>query len=282
MNTNNYVYHYFYKITNNLNNHFYYGVHNTNDLEDGYMGSGKRLQIAYEKYGIENFTKEILKFFDTALEAFEYEEEVVNESLVNDDECYNLKIGGKGGWLKTYNHSLYVDKDGNKYWLEISDPLIKEKELKSYCSDFVTTKDSAGKIFYVSIYDKRYISGELKHIWKGRKHSKETKEKISQSLKNINYNQGKNNLRYGTCWIYNDKESISIQKDDLEKYLSNGWKKGRRIYNIKKMCWINDGENNLKIDIVNLSEYLDKGWNKGRLMKKYGSRKNKCSSLLIG
>ena len=66
-------YHYFYKITNNLNGHFYYGVHNTNDLNDGYMGSGTRLHYAYKKYGIENFTKEILKFFDTSKEAFEYE-----------------------------------------------------------------------------------------------------------------------------------------------------------------------------------------------------------------
>ena len=57
-------YNYFYKITNNLNGHYYYGVHCTNDLDDGYMGSGKRLHWAYEKYGIENFTKEILKFFE--------------------------------------------------------------------------------------------------------------------------------------------------------------------------------------------------------------------------
>ena len=75
-------YNYFYKITNNLNNHFYYGIHSTNDLEDGYMGSGTRLNYAYKKYGIENFTKEILKFFDTREECAEYEAEMVTEELI--------------------------------------------------------------------------------------------------------------------------------------------------------------------------------------------------------
>ena len=70
-------YHYFYKITNLINNHFYYGVHNTDNLDDDYMGSGKRLHIAYQKYGIKNFKKEILKYFNTAKQAFEYEAEII-------------------------------------------------------------------------------------------------------------------------------------------------------------------------------------------------------------
>ena len=53
-------YHYFYKITNLLNEHFYYGIHSTDNLDDGYMGSGKRLHYAYKKYGMQNFKKEIM------------------------------------------------------------------------------------------------------------------------------------------------------------------------------------------------------------------------------
>jgi hypothetical protein len=87
-------YYYFYKITNMINNHYYYGIHSTNNLNDGYMGSGKRLHVAYEKYGIENFSKEILCFFDSWEELCDYERQIVNQELVDDDECYNLILGG--------------------------------------------------------------------------------------------------------------------------------------------------------------------------------------------
>ena len=45
-------YYYFYKITNLINDHYYYGIHSTNDLDDNYMGSGTRLWKAYEKVWI--------------------------------------------------------------------------------------------------------------------------------------------------------------------------------------------------------------------------------------
>lgn len=67
-----YKYNYFYKITNNLNGHYYYGIHSTDDLDDGYMGSGTILHQAYNSDGIENFSKEIIKFFDTREECSLY------------------------------------------------------------------------------------------------------------------------------------------------------------------------------------------------------------------
>ena len=66
------MYHYFYKIINKLNNHYYYGIHSTDNLNDGYMGSGRNLRRAINKYGIENFEKEIIKFFDTREECAKY------------------------------------------------------------------------------------------------------------------------------------------------------------------------------------------------------------------
>ena len=53
------MYHYLYKITNKINNKIYIGIHSTDNLEDGYMGSGKAILRAINKYGKDKFTKDL-------------------------------------------------------------------------------------------------------------------------------------------------------------------------------------------------------------------------------
>lgn len=89
--------HFVYKVINKVNGKFYIGKHSTNNLNDGYLGSGVALANAIKKYGKENFERIILKFFPTAEEAFKYEAELVTQELITKGNCYNEKPGGSGG-----------------------------------------------------------------------------------------------------------------------------------------------------------------------------------------
>lgn len=91
------MHHFIYQTTNTLDNKIYVGVHSTDDLNDGYLGSGLHLNRAIAKHGRIHFTRTILEQFDTAEAAYQRERELVNEEFVADPNTYNLSIGGKGG-----------------------------------------------------------------------------------------------------------------------------------------------------------------------------------------
>ena len=66
------------------------------------MGSGKALKNAIKKYGIDNFSKEILHVFKTEEEMNAKEKELV----VISEQSYNLCEGGKGGFSYINNNGL--------------------------------------------------------------------------------------------------------------------------------------------------------------------------------
>ena len=88
-------YYYTYKITNNFDDCYYYGCHATNKLTDNYMGSGSRLNRAYNKHGVDNFEIEWLERFDSHEEMLEAESKLVTIDQVKDKKCYNLVTGGR-------------------------------------------------------------------------------------------------------------------------------------------------------------------------------------------
>lgn len=90
-------FHYIYKITR-ADGKYYIGMHSTDDLEDGYFGSGQLLWKSIKKHGKEKHTKEILEFLPSRSALKERERELVSEDIVNDTYCMNLSIGGGGSW----------------------------------------------------------------------------------------------------------------------------------------------------------------------------------------
>lgn len=95
------TYHFIYKTTNLINGRYYYGVHSTKMLDDDYLGSGTILTAAIKKYGRKNFKREILALFDERSEAFKAEADLVDQKMLTDIKCYNIKTGGLDGFSPT-------------------------------------------------------------------------------------------------------------------------------------------------------------------------------------
>ena len=158
-----YKYHYIYKTTNLLSGRYYWGMHSTNDLEDGYMGSGKRLGHSLRKYGKENHKKEIIEFLNSREELINREIEIVNLNEIAKEDCMNLRVGGWGGQItEEIKKKISETKKGSIPW---------NKGLKNPYS-----KESLKKM---SKSQKNRTDGR----WLGRKHSEESKKKMSESHK---------------------------------------------------------------------------------------------------
>ena len=84
-----------YKITNLINGKIYVGKDRFNNPK--YMGSGKILKMAYKKYGISNFKKEIICFCKDEDEYNEKEIYYIKEYNTFAPNGYNINVGGKGG-----------------------------------------------------------------------------------------------------------------------------------------------------------------------------------------
>lgn len=178
-----------YKITNLLTNEYYIGVHKTINPNDNYLGSGIHIKNQVNKYGKENFIKEILFIFDKEKDAYQKEIELIEENI-NNKLCLNIGPGGIGGAKFKGKHHTNVAKLKNKI----------------------------GSI--------------------------------------------------GRVWIHNDKESKFPKKEDLDFYLSNGWKIGKH----PKSCQFGRKAWNKGLKLESFSEEHKDNISKG-LRKYYKNKK---------
>lgn len=211
------TYHFLYKTTNLINNKYYYGVHSTKNLKDNYLGSGTYLKRSIKKYGKENFSIEIVQFFDKRDELLQKEKEIVNENILLDENCMNLKPGGFGGFSS--KEQIENAKKSN----------AKQKWLKENDEDWFKRKCENRRISILNQYENGSREKTYFYDWNGKKHNDETKKKIG--LKNSISQKGEKNSQFGTCWVSSEKEkkSIRINKKELSNHLENGWIIGRKM-----------------------------------------------------
>jgi S-adenosylmethionine/arginine decarboxylase-like enzyme len=127
-----------YKTTNTVNNKVYVGVHGDYTGKYDYLGSGKALKAAIKKYGKENFSHSIIKLFDSADKAFEFEKMIVDAEFVNDPNTYNLSCGGTGNSTlsEEIKKKIGSKNQGKSYckWITNGDEnlLIKKDDVESF------------------------------------------------------------------------------------------------------------------------------------------------------
>ncbi len=184
------TYNYIYLITNKLNRKIYIGKHSTNNLEDGYMGSGKLIKKAIQKYGIENFTKEYLAFCDTEDKLNQLEKFYIKKYNARENG-YNLTDGGEGLLNpKSETREKISDALKGKHHSEVTKQKISESLTGNKHPNFNKHRSEETKM-------------KMSESHKGKKTSEETKQKLSEAL------SGKNNPNFGKHHSEVTKQKIS-------------------------------------------------------------------------
>lgn len=239
------MYYTIYKITNNLNGKIYIGKHQTNDINDDYMGSGKAIKNAIRKYGKNSFYKEILFIYDNEVEMNLKEKELITEEFIQKGNTYNTGVGGEGGphfkgkthSLATKNkialisrsrtHSLETRKkisDSNRTRIIKNDTKrkISEKAKERFLKEDAKLKisNSLKQHYNDNIENKKVASLKMIEIMKNQ----DNRKKLSTTMKE-KYSKIYSNL----IWIKNNitKECLRINKNDFEKYVKIGFELGR-------------------------------------------------------
>lgn len=113
-------------------NRIYVGVHriiNEKDMDPWYIGCGINtrqpstykypktpFQYAVKKYGIDAFKREILYIYDSEIEAYNKEHDIVNEDFIKQSHVYNVALGG--AYEERFKPLYQFDLEGNlvKKW----------------------------------------------------------------------------------------------------------------------------------------------------------------------
>lgn len=195
-----------YKTTNLINDKIYVGQHYTS-ADDGYLGSGKILKRAINKYGKDNFKREILEF--------------VEENNINEKEIhwiselsatikygnYNLHEGGTGGNLiSNHPRKKEIYKKHSERMKGKNNPFYNKKHKPETIKSFYNQKKcipiTIDGVHYTSLRSaSRILNRSRKKLLEPYKTKQEIKNKKSKTMKEYFKNEEtlKKNRLQKTC-----------------------------------------------------------------------------------
>ena len=215
------MYGYIYITTNLINNKKYIGQKKSSYfLKEEYLGSGKYLKRAVEKYGCENFKVELIEECNSKEELDEREKFWINKhNAVYSDEYYNLAFGG-------HSVQIVITEEHRKHLSESHKGKPWSQQRRENAPDFTgeknpfyghkhseetikRQKESRRKKYETDPeYRKRISEGQ-----KGKHHSEETKKKMGISI-----SKGKRGKV-----AFNNGDRVIYRNPDFQE---DGWVRG--------------------------------------------------------
>ena len=205
----------------------YFGKHKTENLNDGYIGSGTQI-LRYLNKHPNDYYREIIKFYSSEEELNKAEFELIHPHLGN-KYCLNLREGGEGGAMhpdicKAHSIKMRGRKtsqetknkiskalEGHKHTLETKNKISKANKGNSACGrpGHTYTPEQIEKYREAKLGEKNPMYGQTP--WnKGLKNcfSEETRKKQSDSHKGIRL-----------IWITNDIISKRMTPELAAEYI---------------------------------------------------------------
>ena len=167
-------FHFVYKTVCKVNGKYYIGKHSTDNLNDGYLGSGILLKNALKKYGKDQFDREIICFCRDEQEVYAKEHEIVTQEVVNDPMSYNLRQGGEG------SQKIYSEEEAKEH--------MKESDKKYYQTHKDRYRETAQKYYQSNkeYFRKHQRAWRLKHQEYNREYLRAWRAKKKLEKENSN------------------------------------------------------------------------------------------------
>ena len=266
------TYYYIYKITllkGRLKNHYYYGQHTTNNLDDKYCGSGVKIRYYFKKHKAvegETYIKEIIRFCNNIEELNQAEYEIIGDKYETDPMCLNLRAGGCQAELSSES-KIKIRETLNKKW---EDPEFH----KIYCDgakrrwedpeEHKKISDSTKKRFEKPEERKKCTDAANKR-WEDPEERRKNKEAQKKSWDNPEKRKKASETHKKR---FEDPEEREKARMAAKKRAEDPeWVRHQRESQTGSR-WVNNGIENTKAKGEKLQQLLDKGYVYGRLKKK--------------